>query len=97
MQDSLSTTAVPPFPMQKDALQCGIPLPLSAKLAAHTVEEAKRYSANNTYELSDTTASALKLVSIARAHSPFCMMLAPVIAILRGRLMVTMGKLPLPK
>jgi hypothetical protein len=53
------------LPPQKCALQAGVPIEASALLAQHTVEEAKRYSTNCTYELCDTTAAALKLV---RAH-----------------------------
>jgi len=36
---------------------------VSARLAQHSEDEAKRYSTNCTYELCDTTAAALKLVS----------------------------------
>ena len=49
--------------LQKDALQTGVPLELSARLAAHTTEEAKRYSGNSCYESSDVAAVPLKLVS----------------------------------
>src|SRR5690242_979938 len=49
--------------LQKDALQTGVPLEMSAKLASHTADEAKRYSANTSYELNDVTTLPLKLVS----------------------------------
>ena len=39
-----------------------MPLEISAKLASHTADEAKRYAANTSYELSDVTATPLKLV-----------------------------------
>lgn len=57
---------------QKCALQAGVPIEASARLAQHTVEEAKRYSTNCTYELCDTTAAALKLVSSPCAHRLLC-------------------------
>jgi len=58
-------TTTPPcyHPLQKDATQLGL-LGLSAKLASHSEDEAKRYSANACYELSDETAMPLKLVSV---------------------------------
>lgn len=40
-----------------------VPLEASARLAQHSLDEAKRYSTNSSYELSDVTAAALKLVS----------------------------------
>lgn len=40
-----------------------MPIEASARLAQHSVEEAKRYSTNCMYELSDITAAPLKLVS----------------------------------
>lgn len=49
--------------VQKCHLQCGVPLEQSARLAAHTVDECKKYAANANYELSDATATPLKLVS----------------------------------
>lgn len=55
------TPCIPP--LQKDASQLGL-LVLSAMPASHSVDEAKRYSANNCYELSDETAMPLKLVSV---------------------------------
>jgi hypothetical protein len=63
------------FALQKCALQAGVPIEASARLAQHTVEEAKRYSTNCTYEMSDITAAALKLVSTASspcAHRLLC-------------------------
>jgi hypothetical protein len=48
-------------PLQKDATQWGL-LVVSATLASHSVEEAKRYSANACYELGDESALPLKLV-----------------------------------
>lgn len=48
--------------LQKDALQTGIPLQLSGKLASHTVEEFQKYAANNTYEMHDVTGRPLVLV-----------------------------------
>jgi hypothetical protein len=51
------------FPLQKDDTQLGL-LALSAMLASHSVDEAKRYSANACYELRDDTAAPLKLVSV---------------------------------
>jgi hypothetical protein len=45
----------------------GCVIEASARQAQHTVEEAKRYSTNCTYELCDTSAAALKLVRADRA------------------------------
>lgn len=45
------------------AVQTGVPIDASARLAKHSHEEAKRYSVNSTYELADTTAATLRLVS----------------------------------
>ena len=50
--------------LQKDLMQTGVPLELAAKLASHTVDETKRYAANTCYELSDSSAMPIKLVSI---------------------------------
>ena len=44
-------------------MQLGL-LVLSAMLASHSVDEAKRYSSNACYELRDDTATPLKLVSV---------------------------------
>ena len=44
-------------------MQLGL-LALSAMLASHSVDEAKRYSANACYELRDDTATPLKLVRV---------------------------------
>lgn len=49
--------------LQKDLLQTGIPLELAAKLASHSADETKRYASNCCYELSDSSAMPLKLVS----------------------------------
>ena len=54
-------TCIPP--LQKDATQLGL-LALSAMLASHSVDEAKQYSSNACYELSDDTAIPLKLVCV---------------------------------
>lgn len=43
--------------LQKCGLQTAVPIKVSARLAQHTVEEAKRYAANSSYEMSDMTAA----------------------------------------
>lgn len=48
--------------LQKCALQTAVPIEVSARLAQHTVDEAKRYATNSTFEMADITAAPLKLV-----------------------------------
>ena len=55
--------------LQKCALQTAVPIEVSARLAQHTVDEAKRYAANSSYEMSDITAAPLKLVRTQAAHT----------------------------
>lgn len=57
---------------QKCALQTAVPIEVSARLAQHTVEEAKRYAANSSYEMSDMTAGPLKLVRTPSTSQRTC-------------------------
>jgi hypothetical protein len=68
---SRTHTTLPCPSLQKDATQLGL-LVLSAMLASHSMDEAKRYSSNACYELRDDTAMPLKLVSLLVA---VCLML----------------------
>jgi hypothetical protein len=65
--------------LQKCALQAGVPIEASVRLAHHTVDEAKRNATNSTYELSNITAAALKLVSTPKPASSPCHKLCTVV------------------